>query len=90
MKKNINKEARLTPLTGEEYEAVAAWQRVNDSALCPCCGEATSQGWLDDCGCCYDCVRIIDRPDRPARPEVAELDIRLVQGKNGTFILGVL
>ncbi len=52
-KRNMN--ARLEPLSSEQYQALNAWERQNDPAICPCCSGATIQAWLDDQGCCPGC-----------------------------------
>jgi hypothetical protein len=83
-----NKTARLTPLTGEEYSQLDAQHRQHDLATCPCCNESTTQGWLDDQGCCYSCSTYFDRPARRTAPPVAE--VRFVTRNGRLFLTGIL
>ena len=85
-----NPEARLAPLTGAEYIEINAQDRQHDPATCPCCGDGTEQGWLDDQGCCYRCSIWFDRPVRDLPPPPPPIEVRLVNRGGRLLLTGLL
>jgi len=57
-----DRSARLEPM---DYTPEVR-RRSKDSTTCPCCGEPTTFGWVDDLGCCYGCERWFLREDEIA------------------------
>lgn len=78
-----NRDARLAPLSGDDYCAINAKTRRKDPAVCPCCDAPTTRGWLDDCGSCYHCTTRFDRRVLPPPPR---LDVRMVN-RGGRLVL---
>ena len=84
-----NRNARLAPLTGAEYVTLNGWARQHDPAVCPCCEQTTSRGWLDDQGCCYQCSVSFDQHARHIPPAAGTLDVRLVESGGKIYLTGL-